>query len=121
MVRTKGRKGDLISEGSELCRDGEGWCHGAQDDGSRNPKECKGPGAFRGRLVADRVPWIDGDALGTTDGGDGVRVDEQQGQLVARNRALGIGKVEGEGMASRTDRFIDSKFSARVTQKMGLQ
>ena len=28
---------------------------------------------------------------------------------------------EGKGMASRTDRFIDGKFSARVNPKMGLQ
>ena len=47
----------------------------------------------------DWVPRIDGEALGTTDGGDGVRVDERQGQPVARNRAPGIGKVNGEGVA----------------------
>ena len=27
---------------------------------------------------------------------------------------------EGEGMVSRTDRFIDSKFSGRVNQRMGM-
>ena len=47
----------------------------------------------------DRVPRFDGDALGTTDGRDGVRADERQGEPVARNCVLGTGKVDSKGVA----------------------
>ena len=72
MVRKRERKGNLSREGSDLCRNGEGWCHGAQDSGSRRSKECEGPRAPQRRFAADQVPRTDGKAMETKDGGDGV-------------------------------------------------
>ena len=78
------------------------------------------------------MPRTDGEALETKDGGDGIRADKRQGQLVAWNRAqapekwtvkewqkvYGFAK-EGKGMASRRGWFIDGKFSASVNPKDG--
>ena len=99
MVRKLERKGNLSCEGSNLCRNGEGWCHGAQDSGFGRSKECEGPGGLGGRFAANQVPWTDGEAMGTKDGGDGIRADQRQGQPGARNCALDTGKVDGEGVA----------------------
>ena len=41
----------------------------------------------------DRVPRIDGEALGATNGGDGVGAAQRQEQPVAQNRAPSLGKV----------------------------
>ena len=64
-------------EDSNLYRNGEGWCHGAQDDGFGRSKECEEPGASRERFAADQVPWTDREAMGTKDGVNGIRADEQ--------------------------------------------
>ena len=80
------------------CRDGKGWSYGIQDGGSGRAQEHEGSGAPGGRFAVDRVPQADGEAMGTKDGRNGVRVDQQQGQLVAQNRMPGIGKMDSEGV-----------------------
>ena len=78
------------------------------------------------------MPRIPGQALGATDGGHGGGAARRQGQPLARNRAPGSVEVDGkewhkvygfrrggEGMASRTDRFINGMFSGRVNPKDG--
>ena len=46
----------------------------------------------------DRVPQIDGEALGAKNGEDGVGVAKRQGQPVAQNRAPSPGKVDNKGV-----------------------
>ena len=61
---------------SKICRDGEGWSYGTQDGGFGRSKECEGPGAPRERFAVDRVPRVDGKAMGTKDGRNGVRANQ---------------------------------------------
>ena len=81
---------------SKICKDGEGWSCGAQRSSSEG---SKGPGAFGVGLTTDRVPRLDGEALGAMHGGEGGGAAKRQGQLVAQNHALDTGKVGGEGVA----------------------
>ena len=111
---------------SKSCKDGEGCSDGAQGGSSGHLQECEGLGAPGGGSVANRVPRPDGEALGAAHGGDDGGAAGRQRQLVARKRAPGTRKVdgegvakEGEGMASRTDWFIDGKLSAQVNPKDG--
>ena len=118
--------------GSSSCKHGEGWSNGAQSSGSGHPQECKRPGAPRGGSAANRMPRIDGEALGATNGRPGGGVVGREGQLwhgtvrqapekwTAKEwrKVYGFAR-EGEGMASRTDRFIDGKFFGWVNHKDG--
>ena len=93
----------------------------------------KAPG---GRFAANRMPRSDGEALGAAHGRPGGGATGREGQPVAQNLAPGTEKVDskgveeslrlckgwrrhGEGMASRTDRFIDGRFFGRVNPKDG--
>ena len=49
--------------------------------------------------MTDRVPQINGEALGATNGGDGIGAVEQQGQSVAQNRAPSPEKGDSKGVA----------------------
>ena len=84
---------------SKSCKDGEGWSDGAQGSSFGHSQECKGPGAPGRGFAANRVPRPNGEALGAVHEGDGGGATGRQGQLVARNCALGTGKVDGEGVA----------------------
>ena len=118
--------------GPSSYKDDEGWSDGAQGSSSGHPQECKRPGVPGGGSAADRMLWIDGKALGPTNGRLGGGAAGREGQSLAGNCALGPGEVDSKGvaegvwfherrrnMASRTDRFIDGKFSGRCNPKDG--
>ena len=84
---------------SKCCKDGEGWSDGSQGGSSRHSQECEGPRALGRGFAVNRVPRPDGEALGAAHGRDGGGIAERQRQPVARNRATGTGKVDGEGVA----------------------
>ena len=120
------------SAGSLYCKNGEGWSDGAQGSGSGRAQECERPRTFRGRSLTDRMPLVYRKALGIADGGPGGGTPRRQGQPVGRTvrqapekwiakewrKVYSFGR-EGEGMASRTNWFIDGMFSGHVNPKDG--
>ena len=84
--------------GSSSYKDGEGWSDGAQGSGYWHPQECKRPGAHGGGSAVDRMPRIDGKALGATDGRSSGGVAGREGQSLVGNRAPGPGEVNSEGV-----------------------
>ena len=118
--------------GSPYCKNGEGWSDGTQGSGSGRAQKCERPGASRGRSPENRMPRVHGKALGVADGGpvvellgdkdnwwDGtMRQAPEKWTAKEWRKVYGFGRG-GEGMASRTDRFIDEMFSGRVNPKDG--
>ena len=86
------------SASSVYCKDGEGWSDGTQGSRSGHLENSEGPGASRGRSLADRMPRVPREALGVADGRPSGRAPRREGQPVGRNRAPSIGEVDREGM-----------------------
>ena len=120
------------SAGSLYCKNGEGWSDGAQSSRSGHAQKCERPGASRGRSSVDRMPRVHrkpwglrmedlvAELLGDKDNRwDGIVPQAPERWTAKEWRKVYGFRREGEGMASRTDRFIDGMFSSRVNPKDG--
>ena len=118
--------------GPSSCKDGEGWSYGAQSSISGHSQECKRPEllekdlrrigchGFIGKPWGLQMEDMVVELLGDKDNRwhRTVRQAPEKWSAKEWRKVYGFTR-EGEGMASRTDRFIDGKFSGRVNPKDG--
>ena len=125
-------KGFLRVNGSEICKDGEGWCHGAQGSGSGTPGNAKERELLEEDLCCIRChelmgkPWglqmeeIVAELLSNKDNRWHGTVQQAPEKWTVKEWQKVYGfSTKDKGMASRMDRFIDGKFSAQVNPTYG--